>query len=148
MRVHLSRLGSRRAPEPEGGDEAALAARSHRRVAAREVEPAQEGSHLLLSRCVLSQEPRPPCTTTGLWSATLRSGERRKGLRLSRRAGPGRTETAAWDARELASYLQMSWRPGVPLPSSQDETRFLNRSAEPTSRHTRGAIPLALCHPG
>src|SRR5215207_3350852 len=72
------------------------------------------------------QEARPPCTTTGLWQATLRSGERRKGLRLSRRAGPGRTEIAAWDARELASYLQMSWRPGVPLPSSQDETRFLN----------------------
>src|SRR5215207_9986871 len=102
MRAHLSRLGSRRAPEPEGGDEAAPAARSHRRIAAREVEPAQEGSHLLLSRCVLSQEPRPPCTTTGLWQATLRSGERRKGLRLSRRAGLVRTETAAWDARKLA----------------------------------------------
>src|SRR5215218_5971259 len=123
------RRGSRRAPEPKGGAEAA-----------------QEGSHLLLSRCVLSQEPRPPCTMTGLWQATLRSGERRKGLRLSRRAGPGRTEIAAWDARELASYLLESWRPGVPLPSSQDETRFLNRSAEPTSRHTRGAIPRA-CDP-
>src|SRR5215207_5073940 len=103
MRAHLSRLGSRRAPEQEGGDEAAPAARSHRRVAAREAEPAQEGSHLLLSRCVLSQEPRPPCTTTGLWQATLRPGERRKGLRLCRRAGPGRTEIAAWDARKLAS---------------------------------------------
>ena len=67
-------------------------------------------------------------------------------LRLSRRAGPVRTETAAWDARELASYLHMSWRPGVPLPSSQDETRFLNSSAEPTSRHARGAMTRA-CSP-
>src|SRR5829696_8727769 len=115
-RAHLSRLGSRRAPEPEGGDEAAPAARSHRRSAAREVEPARtRAAHW--RRCgTRVQEPRPPCTTTGLWQATLRSGERRKGLRLSRRAGPGRTEIAAWDARELASYLQMSWRPGVPLP--------------------------------
>src|SRR5829696_9206210 len=135
MRVHLSRLGSRRAPEPESGDEVAPAARSHRRIAAREVEPAQEGSHLLLSRCVLSQEPRPPCTTTGLRQATLRPS-----ASLCRRAGPGRTEIAAWDARELASYLLESWRPGVPLP------RCLNRSAEPTSRHARGAIPRA-CDP-
>src|SRR5215207_9705362 len=110
MRVHLSRLGSRRAPEPEGGDEAALAARSHRRVAAREVEPARMRAARRYRREDRIQEARPPCTTTGLWSATLRSGERRKGLRLSRRAGPERTETAAWDARELASYLQMSWR--------------------------------------
>src|SRR5215207_4450211 len=100
--THLSRLGSRRAPEPESGDEAAPAARSHRRIAAREVEPAQEGSHLLLSRCVLSQEPRPPCTTTGLWQATLRPS-----ASLCRRAGLVRTETAAWDARKLApTYLR------------------------------------------
>jgi hypothetical protein len=105
MRVHLSRLGSRRAPEPEGGDKAAPAARSHRRVAAREAEPARmRAAHR--RRCETRvQEPRPPCTTTGLWQATLRSGERRKGLRLSRRAGLVRTEIAAWDARELASYL-------------------------------------------
>ena len=92
--------------------------------------------------CGLSQEARPPCATTGLWQATLRSGERRKGLRLCRRAGLVRTETAAWDARKLASYLQMSWRPGVPLP------RCLNHSPTPTSRHTREAIRRARCHPG
>src|SRR5215203_5961353 len=91
--------------------------------------------------CVLSQEPRPPCTTTGLWQATLSSGERRKGLRLSRRAGLVRTETAAWDARELASYTLESWRLGVPLPCSLNHERL-----EPTLRHPRGAITRA-CYP-
>ena len=52
-------------------------------------------------------------------------------LRLCWSAGPIRTETAAWDAGELASYPRESWRPGVPLPCC------LNHCAQPTSLHER-----------
>src|SRR5215218_7860018 len=134
--AHLSRLGSRRAPEPDGGDEAAPAARSHRRIAAREAGSARIRAARRHRREAYVQEPRPPCTTTGLWQATLRPS-----ASLCRRAGLVRTETAARDARKLASYLQMSWRPGVPLP------RCLNHSPTPTSRHTnagRSGAPVPL----
>src|SRR3954471_20866564 len=58
-------------------------------------------------------------------------------MRQGRSAGPGRTEIAARDASELASYTLESWRSGVPLPSSKHEGRSLNRNRSIQPRPTR-----------
>src|SRR5215207_5644361 len=102
-RAHLSRLGSRCAPEPEGGGEAAPAARSHRRVAAREAEPAQMRAALSQEGVRLASRTPPVLHYDRAVASHLKARRVLTALRLCRRAGPVRTETAAWDARELAS---------------------------------------------
>jgi hypothetical protein len=72
------------------------------------------------------QRPARPVRRQGSGRTSVRPSTSPHGVMLGRSAGPGQTEIAARDARKLASYLRVSWRPGVLLPSSCDEVCSLN----------------------
>ena len=120
-----SRAGSRR--RRRGG----ACGAAPRRVAAREVEPAQERSHQRW--CACSPEARRLCTTAELWQdqrkAEVRSrdGESPVGDAPRQECGAGADRNRRAGRQQAGILIYESWRPGVPLPCSSERKQIIIR---------------------